>query len=54
VRACRDGRRSLARRPGLEISLEDGHAAYDVASSDELKGNVTMRTRLFREAARGG
>jgi hypothetical protein len=46
VRVVMGGGRWLG-GPGLEISLEDGHAAYDVASSDELKGNVTMRTRLF-------
>jgi DNA-binding NarL/FixJ family response regulator len=46
VRVVMGGGRWLG-GPGLEISLEENHAAYDVASSDELKGNVTMRTRLF-------
>jgi len=33
VRACRDGGGRWLGGPGLEISLEDGHAAYDVAAA---------------------
>jgi len=33
--------------PGLEISLEEKHAAYDVARSDDHSGEVTLRTKLY-------
>jgi len=33
--------------PGLEISLEEKYAAYDVARRDDHAGDVTMRTKLF-------
>lgn len=33
--------------PGLEISLEQKHARYDVAKGSHHSGDVTMRTKLF-------
>ena len=33
--------------PGLEVSLESKHTAYDVARRGNHEGDVTMRTRLF-------
>jgi hypothetical protein len=33
--------------PGLEISLEQKHASYDVARREDHAGDVTMRTKLF-------
>jgi DNA-binding NarL/FixJ family response regulator len=33
--------------PGLEISLEEKHTAYDVARSDHHAGEVTLRTKLY-------
>ncbi len=33
--------------PGLEISLEEKHAVYDVARHDGLQGDVTVRTKLY-------
>jgi hypothetical protein len=33
--------------PGLEISLEDKRAVYDVARHDDLQGDVTVRTKLY-------
>lgn len=33
--------------PGLEISLEEKRAVYDVARNDDLQGDVTLRTKLY-------
>ena len=33
--------------PGLEISLEQKHARYDIARGNQHAGDVTMRTKLF-------
>jgi DNA-binding NarL/FixJ family response regulator len=33
--------------PGIEVSLHDRHASYDVARSERHKGDVTERTQLF-------
>lgn len=33
--------------PGLEISLEERYAVYDVARREDHPGDVTMRTKLY-------
>jgi DNA-binding NarL/FixJ family response regulator len=33
--------------PGLEISLEEKHASYDIARGERHSGDVTLRTKLF-------
>lgn len=33
--------------PGLEVSLEQKHARYDVSRGNHSAGDVTMRTKLF-------
>jgi hypothetical protein len=33
--------------PGLEISLEQKYASYEISRGDHHAGDVTMRTKLF-------
>jgi len=33
--------------PGLEVSLQQKHASYDIARGEQHSGDVTLRTRLF-------
>jgi hypothetical protein len=33
--------------PGLEISLEQKHASYEISKGNHHAGDVTMRTKLF-------
>jgi DNA-binding NarL/FixJ family response regulator len=33
--------------PGVEVSLHDKHASYDIAKSERHSGDVTTRTQIF-------